>query len=164
MLSKKMLSELNKQINEELFSAYLYQAMSAHWAHEGFAGFAHWLDVQAKEETEHARKFYEYILARGDRVELASIEGPQKNWKDLLTTFKAALAHEEHITRRINSLADLAIKEKDHATLNMLQWFIAEQVEEEEQTSVIAQKLTKIKDHIGGLFQLDKELGKRGSD
>lgn len=163
MLSENMLNELNKQINEETYSAYLYQAMSAYIADVGYAGAATWLDHQAEEEMIHARKFYDYILERGGKIELHGIEKPPQDHGSLLDIFKAALEHEEHITGRINHLVSLARDEKDYATDNFLQWFVAEQVEEESTASEIIDKLELIGDHVGGIFQLDKELGSRGA-
>ena len=161
MLSENMLMELNKQINEELYSAYLYQAMSAYVADVGYAGASVWLDHQAEEEMIHARKFYDYILERSGKIELLSIEKPPIDYGSLLDIFEAALKHEQHITGRINHLVSLARDEKDYATDNFLQWFVAEQVEEESTVSDIIAKLKLVGDHVGGLFQLDKELGTR---
>jgi ferritin len=156
-----MLKELNGQVNEELYSAYLYQAMSAYAADKGLPGAAIWLDNQAQEEMIHARKIYDYILERGGRVKLLGIEEPPMDYGELIEIFKAALAHEEHITGRINFLVSLARKEDDFATDNFLQWFVAEQVEEEASVSEVLDKLELIGEHVGGMFQLDKELGTR---
>ncbi len=163
MLSENMLMELNKQINEEMYSAYLYQAMSAYVADIGYAGAAMWLDHQAAEEMIHTRKIYDYILERGGKIKLLAIEEPPQDHGSLMDIFKAALGHEEHITGRINDLVSLARDEKDYATDNFLQWFVAEQVEEEATASDIISKLDLIGDHVGGLFQLDKELGSRAA-
>jgi ferritin len=156
-----MLEELNLQINEELYSAYLYQAMSAYIDDKGYSGVAHWLDSQAQEEMIHARKFYDFILERGGKVRLLGIKEPPEDFGTLLDIFNAALEHEQHITGRINHLVSLARDEKDYASDNFLQWFVAEQVEEESTASDIVDKLELIGDHVGGLFQLDKELGGR---
>jgi ferritin len=164
MLSKKMLDELNKQINEELYSSYIYQAMAAYFESEGWKGMAHWMDKQAGEEQEHARKFYDYIYARGGRVRFHAINEPPFSYKSPLDAFSAALEHEEHITGRIYLLLDIARKEKDNATEIMLQWFVSEQVEEEEHAMEIVDMLKRIKDSTGALFQLDHQLGKRAED
>jgi len=163
MISDNMLEELNKQVNEELYSAYLYQAMSAYANSKGYKGVAHWLDTQAQEEMIHARKFYDYILERGGRVRLLGIKEPPVDFGTLLDIFEAALAHEEHITGRINHLVNTAREERDHATDNFLQWFVAEQVEEESTASGIVDQLKLIGDNMGGIFQLDRELGTRPS-
>mgnify|MGYP006284614143 CR=1 FL=1 len=161
MLSDKMSEELNKQINEELYSAYLYQAMAAYADSEGYKGTSVWLDNQAQEEMIHARKFYDYILERGGNIKLHSIEGPPAEHGKMKDIFQAALKHEQHITGRINHLVSLAREEKDYASDNFLQWFVAEQVEEESSVGDILDKLELIGDHPGGLFQLDRELGTR---
>lgn len=161
MLSENMLMELNNQINEEIYSAYLYQAMSAYVADIGYGGVSVWLDHQAEEEMIHARKFYDFILERGGKIKLLGIKEPPQDHGSLLDIFKGALAHEQHITGRINHLVSLARDEKDYATDNFLQWFVAEQVEEEATASDIIAKLELIGDHVGGIFQLDKDLGTR---
>lgn len=161
MLPKILEEELNKQINEELFSAYLYFSMSAHFEAENWKGFARWLKIQALEELTHAEKFYNFVLERGGRVELLALEKPQKEWKNALQAFEDGLKHEQHITNRINHLMDLAIKEKDYATQSMLKWFVDEQVEEEANFSEIVAKLKMIEDSPRALFYLDHELGKR---
>ncbi len=164
MLSKILEEELNKQINEELFSAYLYFAMSAHFESENWKGFAKWLKIQALEELTHADKFYNYLIERGNKVELLSIDKPQKEWGNALNAFEDGLKHEQHITQRINHIMDVAIKEKDYATQSLLKWFIDEQVEEEANFSEIVAKLRMIEDAPRALFYLDHELGKRSKE
>ncbi len=161
MLSRALEEELNRQINEEVFSSYLYFAMSAYFEEENWKGIATWLRVQVIEELGHADKFYKYILERGGRVELQPIEKPPKEWKNALQAFEEGLKHEQHITGRINHLMDIAIKEKDYATQSMLKWFVDEQVEEEANFSEIVKKLKIIEDSPRSLFYLDHELGKR---
>ncbi len=160
-MKKNMVQALNKQINEELFSSYLYLAMSAQFEDMSLPGFAGWMRVQAQEEISHAIIFFNYINERGDRVELEEIKKPQKQWKTPLEMFEAAYKHECYISDCINKLMDLAIKERDYATQNMLQWFIEEQVEEEASADAILQKLKRIGDAQGMLFMLDRELGER---
>jgi ferritin len=160
-MKKTMVQALNKQINEELFSSYLYLAMSAQFEEMSLPGFAGWMRVQAQEEISHAMIFFNYINERGDRVELQAIEKPQKQWKTPLEMFDAAYKHECHISECINKLMDLAVKERDYATQNMLQFFIAEQVEEEASADAILQKLKRIGDAQGMVFMLDRELGQR---
>ena len=163
MLSEQMQKALNEQIAAELFSAYLYLAMSAWFQSENLGGFAHWMDLQAREEQEHAMRICKHIYERRGRVILEALDAPQSEWKSPLAAFEAALGHEEMITGRINALVNQAIKEKDHATNNMLQWFVSEQVEEEEQTDAIVQKLRLIQDAPRGmLLMLDRELAARG--
>ncbi|MGL5636604.1 MAG: ferritin, partial [Bacteroidales bacterium] len=132
MLSKKMEQALNNQINAELWSAYLYLSMSADFAHKGYAGFAHWFDIQYREEQAHADLYIKYILARGGKVTLQPIKEVRTEWSDLLNAFEDTLQHEQAVTKMINELYDLAVKEKDYATVSFLKFFVDEQVEEEE--------------------------------
>ena len=161
MLSKKMVKELNKQINAEYFSSYLYLSMSGWFESNGLSGFANWMRLQAKEESFHAEKIFDYVHERGGRVILAAIEKPESKWQNPLEIFKAALKHEEMISGCINDLVNVAIDEKDHATNNFLQWFVAEQVEEEATAGGIVDKLNLIGKDSAGLFALDIEMGKR---
>ena len=161
MLSKKVLDALNKQINAELYASYLYQSMSAHFAAENLKGMSHWMAVQAQEEHGHAMRIYNFILERGDRVALAALDAPPTSWKSPLAIFEAAYKHEQKVTKMIDNLVQLARAEKDHATEVMLQWFVTEQVEEEAQTSEIAQNLKRIGDSAGSLFMYDSVLGRR---
>ncbi len=161
MLSKKMVKELNKQINAEYFSSYLYLSMSGWFEANGLSGFANWMRLQAKEESFHAEKIFDYVHERGGRVILAAIDKPESKWQSPLEIFKAALGHEEMISGCINDLVNVAIEEKDHATNNFLQWFVAEQVEEEATAGGIVDKLNLIGKDSAGLFALDIEMGKR---
>lgn len=163
MINKKVEEAINNQINAEMFSSYLYKAMSAYFADLNLTGMAAWMDVQAQEEMTHALKFYDYIIERGGRVKLMAIEEPAFEWGSPIEAFKAAYEHEQYITGRINDLTDLAIQEKDHATMIMLQWFVTEQVEEEASVSEIVGKMEMIADSKHGIYMLDKELGGRGA-
>ena len=161
MIDKKMQDEINKQINEELFAAYLYQSMAGYFAELNLNGFTNWMDKQVKEELEHAKKFYDYLIERGGRVELEAIEKPQKEWDSPLAAFEAAYGHEQHVTKRINHMMDVAEELKDRATISMLQWFIDEQVEEEASTDEYVQMLKMIGKDNRGIFMVDRELAKR---
>ena len=161
MLSEKMNNELNKQINAELFSSYLYLSMSGWFESQGLGGFANWMRVQAKEENFHAEKIYDYVYERGGRVILEAIEKPEWQWDSPLHIFEEALKHEEMITGMINDLVDVAIATKDHASNNFLQWFVAEQVEEEANAGSVVDRLKLIQENSSGLFALDMEMGKR---
>ncbi len=161
MISKKMEEALNKQVNAELYSAYLYLSMESYFKSENLNGFANWMRVQTQEEVAHATKIYDFINERGGRVTLMAIEGPQTEWDSALAVFKAAYEHEQKVTGLINDLVDLAIKEKDHATNSFLQWFVNEQVEEESSTDEIVQQLKMMENAPGGMFMLDRELGQR---
>jgi ferritin len=161
MLSKTIEEALNRQINRELYSAYLYLAMSAYFGTATMKGFAKWMRIQAKEEQAHAIKFYDYVIARGGKVNLIAIEAPKAKWTSAGKVFEEVYAHEQKVTGMINTIVELAIKEKDHATFEMLQWFVKEQVEEEDHASEILGKIKSIGDIPGHLFCLDHELGKR---
>ena len=161
MISKTMEQALNKQVNRELFSEYLYLSMSAYFETTFLKGFAKWMRVQAGEEHAHAMKIYDYILARGGKVTLAAIEAPKNKWESAGKVFEESYAHEQKVTAMIHGLVDLAIKEKDHATFELLQWFVKEQVEEEMNASDILNQIAIVGDRPGHLFALDHQLGKR---
>ncbi len=161
MASKKMAEALNSQLNAELFSAYLYLSMSANATHLGLEGTANWFFVQTQEEMIHAQRFYNFINSIGEKVVLDAIEKPASDFDSPLGMFESGLKHEKLITKRINDLVDLAIEERDHATEVFLQWFVTEQVEEEENANDIIAKLKLAGNQGGGLFMVDKELGTR---
>ena len=161
MLSEKMLEELNKQINAELYSAYLYLSMSAYFEASNLKGFANWMRVQAQEEITHAMRFFDYVNERGGVVKLTAIKQPPTEWKSPLDVFETTYKHEVKVTGMINGLVNLAMKEKDHATYNMLQWFVAEQVEEEASADEIRQQLKLIGKDGRGIMMLDRELKQR---
>ncbi len=161
MLSEKMNNEINKQINAEMFSSYLYLSMSGWFESQGLSGFANWMRVQAKEETFHAEKLYDFVYERNGSVQLETIDKPESQWDSALHIFEEALKHEEMISGMINDLVDVAITEKDHASNNFLQWYVAEQVEEEASAGAVVDKLKLIGTDSTGLFALDLEMGKR---
>lgn len=161
MISEKMTKALNKQINEELFSSYLYLSMAAYFTAENFDGFAHWMKVQSQEEYSHAMKIISYLNDVEARVELEKIDKPEKEWKSPEDAFKAALKHEKHITQCINDLTDQAYEEKDHATRGFLAWYVQEQVEEVATSKKIVDKFKMLGDNKSVLYMLDKELGSR---
>lgn len=161
MLDTKMSKAINEQINKELFSGYLYQAMSAYFEDIGLKGFANWMRVQAMEEMAHAKKFYDYLVDRSARVILSAIDAPKSNWPSILAVFEETYAHEQKVTASINSLVDLSTKLSDHATTAMLQWFVTEQVEEEASADEIIQNLKLIGNDKSALFMIDKELALR---
>jgi ferritin len=161
MLSQPMEEALNEQINAELYSGYLYMAMSAYFQKEGLPGFATWMHAQAQEEQFHAEKFYNFIHERDGRVVLKTIEAPPADWDSPLSAFQDALAHEQKVTDRINKLMDLAMEQKDHATRGFLQWFVDEQVEEEDSVRQVIDELKLVGATGGGMFMLNRELGQR---
>jgi ferritin len=160
-LSKKLENAINKQINAELWSAYLYLSMSTYYESMNLGGFANWMRIQANEEVEHAMRFYNHINERRGRVTLSTIGAVPTTWKSPLHAFEDAFNHEQKVTGMIENLANIATAEKDYAATNMLNWFHDEQVEEEQQTDDIVQKLKMIAKSTGQLFMLDHELGKR---
>jgi len=163
MIGKKVESAFNGQVNAELYSSYLYLSMAAYFASNNLVGFAHWMRVQAEEETKHAMRFYDHIIERGGRVELKEIDGPKASWKSPLEAFEDAYKHELKVTGMINGLVDLSYSENDHASRSFLKWFIDEQVEEEASTNEIAAKLRLVGDKMAGaLLMMDHHLGKRG--
>jgi len=160
-ISKKINDVINKQINNELFSSYLYLSASAYLTENNFVGAAHWMKLQAKEEVGHAMKFYSYILNRGGQIKLSSIDTPKSDWKSMIDIFQFAYEHEKKVTDMINGIMEVAKIENDYATEELLQWFIKEQVEEEANASFAFEKLKLVGDNIGGLFIIDGELGRR---
>jgi ferritin len=156
-----MSQALNEHMNKEMYSAYLYMSMSAFSDSIGLKGFARWFMAQYHEEMFHAMKVFEYLRAQGGRIELLEIAQPPSCWESPLDLFEKTLDHERMVTQRINELMDLAFEEKDHATGIFLQWYVTEQVEEEENDNEILDQLRLIKDSPQGLLMLDRELGAR---
>jgi ferritin len=161
MLSEKMEAAINKQINAEIYSAYLYGSMAAYFDANNLAGFSNWMRVQVQEEISHAVKFYEYLNDRGGRAILTAIDGPPTEWKSPQAVFEEVYKHEQEVTRLINELTDLATKEKDHMSKELLLWFIAEQVEEESSADKMVQDLKRVGNNGHGLLMLDREAAAR---
>jgi ferritin len=164
MIGKKMQEAFNKQINEEMYSSYLYLSMAAYFESISLPGFARWFNVQSHEEWFHGMKFYRHIVERGGRVELQAIKEPKKEWSSPLEAFKDSLEHEKYITQRIDKLMDLSVEEKDYASRSLLTWFVDEQVEEEASVTEIVDKIEMTGDHKHLLLMLDRELGSRKKD
>lgn len=160
-MDEKMVEALNSQLNAELYSSYMYLSMATYFESEDMSGFSNWMRVQAQEELSHAMKIYDYVIQRGDRVTLTRIESPPTEWKSALDAFEHVYAHEQKVTGLINQLVNLAISLGDHATNNFLQWFVAEQVEEEESSSGVLKKVKMANESLSGLLMLDNELGQR---
>lgn len=161
MISDKLTRAINEQIKNELYSAYLYLAMSAHFENGGLPGFGKWTKLQYQEETEHAMKFYQFLLDRGARVELMAIDKPPVDYGTALEIFQQILKHEEAVTGMINNLYELAMQEKDYPAQVMLHWFINEQVEEEKNAQIIVDQLRMAAGSTGALFNIDHHAGKR---
>lgn len=160
-MDEKMVEALNSQLNAELYSSYLYLSMGTYFESEDMSGFANWMRVQAQEELAHAMKIYDYIIQRGDRVILTKIESPPTEWESPVAVFEHVYSHEQNVTALINQLVNLAISLQDHATNNFLQWFVAEQVEEEESSSGVLKKVNMAKGSLSALLMVDSELGQR---
>ncbi len=161
MLSDKMQQALNAQLNAELYSSYLYVSMAAYFESLNLKGFANWMWVQQQEERVHADLFYGQINARLGRVTLKAIDAPATEWKSPLDAFEHVLKHEQMVTGLINNLVALAMGEKDFASNQFLQWFVAEQVEEEDNADSIVKQLQLIGDNVHALLMLDRELAAR---
>ena len=163
MISKSMQKALGEQINKEFYSAYIYLGLSAGAAAAGLPGISTWFRAQYEEEQAHALKIFDYLIDRNAAVALAPIAKPAAAFNAPLAVFESVLKHEQAVTRSINDLMDQAVREKDHATHNLLEWFVSEQVEEEAQVQVIIDRLHLIGREGSGLFLLDLELGRRGA-
>ncbi len=161
MISSKIQDALNAQINAELWSAYLYLSMGMNFEAEGYAGIANWFRIQFKEEQAHAEIFINYLNSRGGRVVLKAIDAVPTEWSTPLAAFVDTLAHEEKVTSLINGLYALAIEENDYATRGKLDWFVNEQVEEEETARNLIDRLKLIGDNGMALYMLDQELAAR---
>ena len=160
-LSKSTYEVLNKQITEELASYYLYLGMASALSKMGMPGCANWMRVQAEEEQTHAMKIYEHIEKRGEQVKLLPIAAPEANWETPVAIFEEMKKHEELVTSLINSIYETAISEKDYATMNFIQWFIEEQVEEEDTACALLDKIKRLQNCETGMALFDAELGKR---
>ena len=161
MLSQTIAEVLGEHLNLELYSSYLYLSMAAYFDHEELPGFAHWMKVQVREELDHVVRVYSYTNDRGARVALMPIAGPPSQWKSPRHAFEDALTHEQGTTARVHRLVDQALREVDYASHGFLQWFVAEQVEEEALIKRVLQNLRLIEGAAGGLFMIDQNLATR---
>lgn len=160
VLGKAVQDAMNEQIKNELYSAYQYLSMAAYCESANLPGFAQWMRAQAREETEHAMKFYDFILDRNGRVVLQAIEEPVVEFGSPLEVFERALEHEQKVTAMINDLYGLSVRENDYASQAFLQWFVTEQVEEEKNAGDVVETLKMVGDKSEALFLLDRELGR----
>lgn len=161
MISDKMVQSLNNQMNKEYYSAFFYLSMAAYAENIGYKGSAKWFKIQYHEENYHAIKIYEFLQTRGGKITFLDIEKPEQDFTSLQDLFKKSIEHEEIVTELINNLMDVAIEKKDHASQIFLQWFVTEQVEEEENVNDIITQLKLVGNDVTGLLNLDKELGAR---
>ena len=160
-LSKAMTDGINSQINKELYSSYLYLAMSAFVETLNFRGSAQWLRAQSAEEYMHAMKFYDFIISSGAVAQLQAIDAPPVNFGTLVHVFEEVLAHEKMVSASIEELFEISVKERCFSVRSMLQWFISEQIEEEQTARDILAKVNMLKDSPADLLSLDTELGQR---
>ena len=161
MLSNKMEAAINQQINAEMYSSYLYLSMATYFESISLGGFSNWMRQQAQEEMFHGMKMFDFVCERGGRVTLKAIDEPPSKWASVLDVMENVLAHEQKVTGLINDLVNLALDERDHATNIFLQWFVSEQVEEEDTAGGLVDKLKLIGGDANGLFMLDTELATR---
>jgi len=162
MIGPKVTEALNLQMNREFYNARLYLAMSAYFESLNLEGGARWMALQSQEETGHAMRLYNHLKERGARIVLSGIDAPPTEWDSPLAAFEAAYAHECKVTKEFDEHVALAEAEKDNATLNFLQWFVTEQVEEEASVDAVIQKMQMAKDAPGATFMIDRMLGQRG--
>ena len=163
-MNDKVQAAFNEQINHELSSAYLYLSMSAHFEAQNLSGFAHWMKLQAQEELVHALRLYDHVLRRGGRVLLQAIDGPPADFGTPAEVFESVFAHEQKVTGFIHRLFELAGKEGDWAAQQELQWFIAEQVEEEDSASAARDQVKMAGNDQAALLMLDRDFGTRAPE
>ncbi|MBW7458836.1 ferritin [Paenibacillus sepulcri] len=161
MMNETLSHALNEQLNFELYSAHVYLAIGAYCSGESLDGFANFFIVQAEEERFHAMKIYKYLNDRGSRVTLTGMETPNNDYSSILDAFEQAYQHEQEVTKRIYHLSDLALNDREHATIQFLKWFIDEQVEEESMFDTIIQKLKRIDTDSNAFFMLENEFAQR---
>ena len=161
MLNERVHEAINAQINAEMWSAYLYLAMSMDAEAKGYKGVANWFFIQYREELDHARIFMNYLNSRDAKVELRSIEAVPTEWNSVQEMYRDTLAHEQKVTALINAIGALANEVNDFATANRMAWFIDEQVEEEENAREMLASAEAVEDNKYGMYMLDKELAGR---
>jgi ferritin len=161
MIQQELQSALIEQLNKEFHSAYIYLGMSAYCSKEGFNGASSWFLIQYQEEIAHGMKLFKYLEDQDVQIQLPDIKGVEVKFNSLLEVFEKSLAHEQFMTQNLNNLSDIAMKNKDHATYNLLQWYVTEQVEEEATVNEIIDHIKLVGDNGYGLYTIDKELATR---
>lgn len=161
MIKERILKALNDQINREFYASYLYLAMAAHFDLQSLDGFARWMFKQSEEEYGHAMRILNHVLERGGRVELQPIAAPPSEFGTPLDIFRQALEHEQRVTGYINDIYKMAVEEEDYATQSLMEWFVNEQVEEEDTIGRIVDRLELAGDNRAAILMLDAELGQR---
>lgn len=164
MISDELTDALNNQIKEELQSETYYLGMAAYFEDQDWDGFAHFMKLQAEEEREHAMKFYDFLSEVDRKVEIPGLDAPETEYDSIEDVFATALKQEEHITQRIHDLLGLAREHQDYEAESILQWFVEEQIEEEDLMGTILNRIRRAKDDEAALMMLDQELGKRSAD
>lgn len=152
---------LNEQMNFEFYSAQVYLAKAAYCSAESLDGFANFFIVQAEEERFHAMKIYKYLNDRGKRATVTGMPDPNNEYTSVLDAFQQGYTHEQEVTRRFYALSDIALNDREHATMHFLKWFIDEQVEEEALFDNLIQKLKRIDKDSNAFYMLDTELAAR---
>ena len=161
MLNQKIAELINEQVNKELYSGYLYLDFANYYADEGLDGFAHWYEIQAQEERDHAMMMRRYLIDNGVRVTFGAIAKPDKVFKDTTDPLKAGLEHEQYVTSLINNIYAEAHKLNDYRTMQFLDWFIKEQGEEEKNADDMLKKMQLSGHDAKGLYALNQELAAR---
>lgn len=161
MISEKMNEAINVQANRELYSSYLYLSMSYYFESIRKKGFAHWMRLQAGEELVHTMKMLDYVCSRGGKAKMMAVEAPQSSWASPLQAFQHVWDHERVVTGLIHSLVKVAEAEKDEAAKDFLQWYVKEQVEEEESSDSVLNKVKEAGEDKTALEAADRELGER---
>jgi len=164
MTSKSMVAALNGQVKAELYASYLYYSMAVYCERQNLFGFANWMHVQASEEREHAERIVKFLQDIGETVVLEAIEKPPSEFGSPKNVFEKALEHERKVTAMIHKLMDQAVAEKDYRSQGMLQWFVNEQIEEEEQTAAVVARIEQVEERMSGIHWIDKMLGERKED
>jgi len=164
MLSERMEKALNEQIHAEFYSSYVYRSMQAFFVQANLDGFAHWMHLQAEEETGHGERLFNYVHDRGGKVVLKGMDAPRTDWKNPLEVMENALAHEKKVSQMIYDLVKVAKEENDYATQTYLNWFVTEQIEEEASVDRIVERLRLASDSSAGLLLIDGELAARSGD
>ena len=162
MISERLAKAINEQLNFELASGFIYKGMEAYFGKEGYDGFKHFMKLQAEEEYEHHQKFAEFLYSVDKCVEYTEIPGVKNEYKSPKDAIEQALGHEQEVTKRIHNLYEIALEEKDYEAITTLDWFLNEQVEEEENFTKMLTRLERVGDDWHSVYMLDNELGKRG--
>jgi ferritin len=161
MMSKHLLEQLNDQMNVEFYTSHAYMAMAAHFASESLDGFANFFTVQAEEERFHAMKIFKFINDMGERATMKALDAPKNDFNSVREPFEDALLQEKKVTARFYQLSDIALEEREHATINFLKWFVDEQVEEESSFDTIINRIKRIENDSNAIYTLDLEFAGR---